>query len=91
MQWATLDFNNELKIVVGSAGPQPRSAGAEWAIPDFNRGALERTERSGQRRALAARRCSRNMSEKNIRRYVRRNLRKSENMSEKNIRRNIKK
>ena len=32
----------------GSAGPQPGSSGADWATPDLNRGAPERT---GQRRA----------------------------------------
>ena len=32
---------------MGSAGPQPGSSGADWATPDLNRGALERT---GQRR-----------------------------------------
>ena len=47
LQWAALALNNELQIAVGSAGPQPAGFGADWATPDLNRGALERT---GQRR-----------------------------------------
>ena len=95
VQWVAPDLNKELQIAVGSAGPQPGSSGAdwatpapqpgssgaEWATPDLTRGP---PERSGQRRASAARRyvrrCVRNMSEKNVRknvrRYVRRNVRK---------------
>ena len=37
----------ELWSGLGNAGPQPGSSGADWATPDLNRGALERT---GQRR-----------------------------------------
>ena len=66
----------ELQCGLGNAGPQPGSSGADWATPDLTRGP---SERSGQRRTSAARRydrrCVRNMSEKNVRRYVRRNVR----------------
>ena len=46
LQWAAPGLNSELQIAVGSAG-------AEWAAPDLTRGP---PERSGQRRASAARR-----------------------------------
>ena len=62
---------------LGNARPQPGSSGADWATPDLTRGP---PERSGQRRTSAARRyvrrCVRNMSERNVRKNVRRYVRK---------------
>ena len=95
LQWAAPGLNSELQIAVGSAGPQQRAPdcsgqrrasggpGADWATPDLNRGALER---SGEDRTSAARRCVRrcvrNMLEKNVKRYVR-------NECQKECRRNV--
>ena len=65
----------ELWSGLGNAGPQPGGSGADWATPDLTRGP---PERSGQRRTSAARRyvrrCvkryNRNMSEKDVKKYV---------------------
>ena len=100
LQWAAPGLNSEPQIAVGSAGPQPGGcglgnagpqpggSGADWATPDLTRGP---PERSGQRRTSAARRCVRYMSEKNVRknvrRYVRRNVRK---YVKRNVRRYVK-
>ena len=100
VQWAMPELNREVKMAVGSAGPQPGSSKADWAMPDLNWGAPKRTgqcrtstgelqsglgnagpqpgtfEWIGQWRISAAsryvRRCVRNMSEKNVRKNVRR-------------------
>ena len=47
LQWAAPGLNSGRQIAVGTAGPQPGGSGADWATPDLNRRALERT---GQRR-----------------------------------------
>ena len=83
LQWAAPALNRKLQ----SAGPQrgaPDCSGqrrastgssrAEWAAPDLNRGA---PERSGQRRTSAARKkMPENLSEGNVRKYVRKGFQK---------------
>ena len=56
MQWATPDLNSELQIAVGSAGPQPGTAGADWAAPDLTRGSEDVSE-------ICQKRMSERMSE----------------------------
>ena len=94
LQWAAPDLNSGLQNAVGSAGPKPgalertgqrrTSTGELWSGLG-NAGPHPGTsQRSGQRRTSAARRyvrrCLRNMSEKivrkNVRRYSRERLRR---------------
>ena len=96
VQWAMPDLTREFQSGLGNAGPQPASFGADWATPDLNRGAPERT---GQRRTSpgdlpsgvggAGPQLPEDMSEdmsKESKRYVRRYVR---NMSDKNVRRYV--